>query len=404
MAGILPTMSITTPDDRVTSHTPVVATTDFPAVFPVFDLADISVFVNGVERFDFTVTGTFTDGISTNAKAVFSPGITGAVDVVGSRDPHRTNRFSNGGPLPISNQNLALDTIEAEMQETSRDVKRSHKAPYGEEGGVFTAADVGNAQENAASAAQAAATASAAASSATSDAAAAAASAASAAATVGPSIHAATAKTALVAADEFGFWDSISSALRKITLANFWAQMKWRTRGIGEIYSVDTSKTGVDIPPSTTSDTVWIELTAGLTGVGAFNNGKLTSESTTGSAPNVLSTAVINFAGSPMNGQTVDLLNTEGRIVRPSTSPGTKQAGAVESHRHQTVAAVDVTGSTAMSASNSPAQSYTSGTSSANYQLMGNATEPAVGRTSAYGSGNETVMKNVGVKAYMRIA
>ena len=139
-------MPITAPDDRVATYNPVVPTTDFPAIFPVFDNSDIKVFVDDVERSDFSVSATYVEGISNDAKAVFAPGITGRVDVVGARAPRRTNRFSNGGPLPIWQQNLALDTVEAELQEVSRDYKRAHKAPYGEDGGVFTAADIGLAQ------------------------------------------------------------------------------------------------------------------------------------------------------------------------------------------------------------------------------------------------------------------
>jgi hypothetical protein len=134
LAGILASMTTTAADDRVTSYNPVVPTTDFPADFPVFSLDDLAVFVDEVERFDFTVSGTFTDGISTNAKAVFSPGVTGAVLVVGARDPHRTNSFNAGAPVPTRDQNLALDTLEAEMQETSRDVERAVKVAPGSTG------------------------------------------------------------------------------------------------------------------------------------------------------------------------------------------------------------------------------------------------------------------------------
>jgi hypothetical protein len=149
-------MSITTPDDRISTYNPVVATTQFAAGFPVFDNSDISVFVDGVERFDFTVTATYVQGISNDAKAVFAPGITGAVDVVGTRDPRRSNRFTTGAPLPIPDQNLALDTVEAEVQEAARNIRRAHKAPYGEDGSVFTAEDVSSAQANAEAAAQSA--------------------------------------------------------------------------------------------------------------------------------------------------------------------------------------------------------------------------------------------------------
>ncbi|EJB07516.1 hypothetical protein Rleg9DRAFT_6530 [Rhizobium leguminosarum bv. trifolii WSM597] len=150
-------MSTTTPDDRISTYNPVVATTTFPATFPIFDNADIGVLVDGVERFDFTVISTYVDGISNDAVAVFSPAITGEVMVFGKRSPRRSSRFVNGAPLPMWALNLAIDTLEAELQEASRDVVRSHKAPYGEEGGVFTALDIGNAQENAAIAAASAA-------------------------------------------------------------------------------------------------------------------------------------------------------------------------------------------------------------------------------------------------------
>ncbi|KRB61382.1 hypothetical protein ASE04_21175 [Rhizobium sp. Root708] len=205
MPVILTGMSITTADDRVTSYAPVVATTSFAADFPVFDVADISVFVNGIERFDFTVSATFSDGISTNATAVFTPGITGAVDVVGSRDPRRSSRFVNGAALPIPAQNLALDTVEAEMQESARDLTRAHKAPYGQAGGVFTADQIQNAQQNAVTASAAAA---------------AAAASAAAAAVFDPTNYytkAGAAKAALADADVLGLNDG---AFKTFTLAN----------------------------------------------------------------------------------------------------------------------------------------------------------------------------------------
>ncbi|MBX5001893.1 hypothetical protein HJB72_28635 [Rhizobium lentis] len=150
-------MSTTTPDDRISTYNPVAATTQFAATFPIFNNSDLGVTVDGVERIDFTVTATYTNGVSIDAKVMFSPGITGEVVVYGKRAPHRTSRFIDGAALPTKDQNLALDTVEAEMQEARRDIRRSHKAPYGEEGGVFTALDIGNAQENAASAAASAA-------------------------------------------------------------------------------------------------------------------------------------------------------------------------------------------------------------------------------------------------------
>ncbi len=169
--------------------------------------------------------------------------------------------------------------------------------------------------------------------------------------------------------------------------------MKWRSRGIGELYFADTSIVGVDIPPSTTTDTVWIELTSGLTGSGGFNENKLTSENVSGSVPLVLASAVINFAGSPMNGQTVRLLNTEGRILRPSTSPGTLQNDASQGHRHNWTGATGAGGAQVGSGSG--------------FSITATAvtTDPITdGTNGTPRTANETRMKNIGVKAYMRIA
>jgi hypothetical protein len=179
-------------------------------------------------------------------------------------------------------------------------------------------------------------------------------------------------------------WDGVAWSLIATGLD------RWAMRGIGEIYMLNTALTGVEIPPATTDGTVWIELTAGLTGAGAFNNGKLTTESVTGSAPLVNATAVIALSGSPMNGQTVDLINTEGRILRPSTSPGTKQTDAFQSHKHTYPAATSTANNLAISGS------APSGT-----VLSSTPIDDGVNGTPRLG--NETRMKNVGVKAYMRI-
>lgn len=132
-------MSITSADDRRTRYNPVVATTSFAADFPVFDNDDLKVFVDGVERDDFSVSATYVEGISNDATAVFAVGITGVVDVVGWREPKRTNRFLNGAPLPTRDFNLALDTAQAEVQEVRRDVDRAAKSPLGSVGYEFDA-------------------------------------------------------------------------------------------------------------------------------------------------------------------------------------------------------------------------------------------------------------------------
>jgi hypothetical protein len=127
-------MSTTTVDDRITAYEPVVATTEFAADFPVFDNADLIVIHDGVKRTDFTVSATYFEGISNNAKAVFSPGIIGEVLVVGARSSRRVSRFTNGAPIPTWQQNLVADILTAQSQEGQRDVDRAVKSPVGEDG------------------------------------------------------------------------------------------------------------------------------------------------------------------------------------------------------------------------------------------------------------------------------
>jgi len=90
------------------------------------------------------------------------------------------------------------------------------------------------------------------------------------------------------------------------------------TTPIGGYVFVQSNLTGAEAPDSETH----ILLTAGEDGVGEYNQGKLTNESVSGSAPLVVATAEIADAESPMNGQTVQLVNTENRYLMPGTSPG----------------------------------------------------------------------------------
>jgi len=87
---------------------------------------------------------------------------------------------------------------------------------------------------------------------------------------------------------------------------------------IGGYVFVQSNLTGAEAPDPETH----ILLTAGEDGEGEYNEGKLTNESVSGSAPLVVATAEIADAESPMNGQTVQLVNTENRYLMPGTSPG----------------------------------------------------------------------------------
>lgn len=110
---------------------------------------------------------------------------------------------------------------------------------------------------------------------------------------------------------------------------------KWTSKAIGEIYfAPGTAANGYDHPPKAGPGFRYVLLTAGEDGVGEYNEGILTGESVSGTDPLVVATAVISLSGSPLNGRTINLINSEGRYLRASTSPGTVQNDASQGHRH----------------------------------------------------------------------
>jgi hypothetical protein len=102
-----------------------------------------------------------------------------------------------------------------------------------------------------------------------------------------------------------------------------YSDLPWLSVPIGGIVELPTNLTGVTEPSTGSALYRFAKLTAGLTGSGAYNNGVLGSESVSGSAPLVQATASVTLSGSPMSGQTIRLLNSEGRFLRPGTSSGT---------------------------------------------------------------------------------
>lgn len=66
----------------------------------------------------------------------------------------------------------------------------------------------------------------------------------------------------------------------------------------------------------------------------SYNAGVLTSQTLSGSAPELVSTAVISDTLSPINGQTIDLINTMGTFIRPGATHGVRQLSDNRSHNH----------------------------------------------------------------------
>lgn len=131
-----------------------------------------------------------------------------------------------------------------------------------------------------------------------------------------------------------------------------------------------------------------VELTAGLTGSGDYNEGLLSSESVSGTAPLVTATAQI--AAGPLTGQTIRLINTERRVLRAGSS-GTVENDQMEEHQHS-VSVSGLTGTRQMAA-----------VGSGNREAANAAPFVAVTTATSVRGGTETRTKNVGVVYYLRI-
>lgn len=116
------------------------------------------------------------------------------------------------------------------------------------------------------------------------------------------------------------------------------ASSPWAMQAVGNEFSLHPNA-----PPPPTNDPSfrYIILTAGLTGAGQYNEGVLTDETVTGSDPTITATAVVSLAGSPMDGKTIDLINTSRVFLRPAESAGpiVDSQNAAHSHSGSTVSA-----------------------------------------------------------------
>jgi len=106
----------------------------------------------------------------------------------------------------------------------------------------------------------------------------------------------------------------------------------WALKLVGEVVACDMGE-GLPVPSKTNPLYRYVQLTAGLTGAGAYNEGILTTETVTGTDPTIVATAVVTLTGSPLNGKTIRLLNTERRFVRPGVA-GTLEDSQNAAHVH----------------------------------------------------------------------
>ncbi|MBP2566798.1 hypothetical protein J2766_003395 [Agrobacterium tumefaciens] len=106
----------------------------------------------------------------------------------------------------------------------------------------------------------------------------------------------------------------------------------WAMQPVGALVWLDDGTVGFSTPPKDKSYR-YVELTAGLTGAGAYNEGILVSETVSGSSPVITATAVVSLAGSPFDGRTIILINTSREFLRPG-SPGSGEMSQNLSHSH----------------------------------------------------------------------
>ena len=110
----------------------------------------------------------------------------------------------------------------------------------------------------------------------------------------------------------------------------------WALQPIGAFVAYDAGEALT--PPPKNKAYRYVLLTAAQTGVGAYNEGILTSETVTGTDPTISATAVVSLVGSPFNGKTIRLINTERRFLRPGVA-GTLEDSQNLAHTHATTEA-----------------------------------------------------------------
>ena len=149
--------------------------------------------------------------------------------------------------------------------------------------------------------------------------------------------------------------------------------------------------------PDNSGTAKYIRLTAGQSGAGGYNEGLLTNESVSGSAPLVEATAEI--ATGPLAGQIVPLINTEEASLRARETSGVLQMDQMQGHHHR------LRGSgTAQAGSN-----FVGGMNSTNddptvaMSFFGADGIISDGSNGTPRTGSETRSKNRSATAYMRI-
>ncbi|EMI4326974.1 hypothetical protein V6465_001077 [Vibrio cholerae] len=159
----------------------------------------------------------------------------------------------------------------------------------------------------------------------------------------------------LVSVTKVGILETSSTAPTDTTLVPYDTGYQFASIPIGMEVAFDTP------PPTNDPRFRFVKLTYN----DAYNTGLLTSQTLSGSAPELVSTAVISDTRSPINGQTISLINTMGTFIRPGVTAGVRQISGNKSHAHplasSTYNVAPGGGATVLTASGSGANTLTNG-------------------------------------------
>ncbi|GIB40691.1 hypothetical protein [Vibrio cholerae] len=128
----------------------------------------------------------------------------------------------------------------------------------------------------------------------------------------------------LVSVTKVGILETSSTAPTDTTLVPYDTGYQFASIPIGMEVAFDTP------PPTNDPRFRFVKLTYN----DAYNTGLLTSQTLSGSAPELVSTAVISAAQSPINGQTIDMINTMGTFIRPGVTAGVRKSSQNKAHTH----------------------------------------------------------------------
>jgi hypothetical protein len=179
---------------------------------------------------------------------------------------------------------------------------------------------------------------------------------------------------------------------------------RWNARAIGEIVYINDGLAGAEVPPTDNLAYRYIKLSA----ANSYNAGVLTSETVSGSAPLINATAVISLSGSPMNGRTVRLINTEERILRPRAIANVVQDDAFQQFTGYAEVRKMLNGERPLPTAGGALQVAQDIGSSWDRINAGASAALSTDRliidpSSVARTANETRMRNLGVTAFMRI-